>query len=143
MGDARVEGDLGRDRRERLGRRVDPGLVAEQRGELHQHLPDRAHGVGAGDPGPQPLEASVRMRDGALLLGVELGREDDVGVPGRGVLEHRDREDELRLAERLAPRRPAGEVADGVGVEQERGLQVSGREGVADLGRVAAVGGFR
>src|SRR5439155_16849616 len=115
-------------------------LVIEQGGELHEDLPYRPYVAGMRDPRTQPLEATVRVGDRALLLGVGLGRKDDVGVPGRRVLEHGYRDDELRLAERVAPRRPVREVADGVGVEEERRREASVREAVADRSGVATRG---
>ena len=74
VGDPRVERDLGRHRRQRLGGGVDPGLVAEPGGELGEDLPARANGARRRDVRAQPLQPAVGMGHGALLLGVRLGR---------------------------------------------------------------------
>ena len=100
--DPRVEGHLGCDRCEGVGRRLDPGLIAEQGGELGEHLPQGSHVARGRRSRAQALKPPVGVGDRALLLGVGLGGEDDVGVTGGAVLEHRDREHELRLAR--APR---------------------------------------
>ena len=81
-----------------------PHVEAEPLREVEQHLPLRPHLAGVPDRGPQPLEAAVGMRDGALLLGVGLGREHDVRVVDRRLAEELlVRDDEARLAQRVRP----------------------------------------
>ena len=77
------------------------------------------------------------MGDGSLLLGVGLGREDDVGVPASR--RPRTSRPRARTSPCRAPRssRARREVADGVGVDQERGVEAPVGEAVADPGRVA------
>ena len=58
--------------------------------------------------GPQPLHAPVRMHERALLLGVGLGGEDDVGVLADRVGQQRvDGDHGLRGAQRAVPQ-PSG-----------------------------------
>ena len=68
------------------------------------------------------------MGDRALLLGLALGRQDDVGVAAGGVAEHRDRDDEVGGAERLVPARRVGQVADRVGLPEDQPLELAGLE---------------
>ena len=133
-----VERDLGGDRGERLGRGLDPGLVAERGGELGQHLPDRAHLARARDRGAQALQAAVGVGDRALLLGVGLGREDDVGGLGRGVVEAGDRDHGPRLAQRLGPAGAVGQLADRVGAEAGRAVELAVEQALLDLLEAAA-----
>ena len=69
----------------------------------HQPGADLA-GVGDGDP--QPLQAAVGVHHRALLLGVGLGGEDDVGVLGQALGQHRGVGDDERGAS--AARAPTG-----------------------------------
>ena len=142
-GEAGVEGDLGGDGGEGVGGRGDACLVAERGGELGEHLPDRAHEAGAGDSGAQALQATVGMGDGALLLGVGLGREDDVGRLRGGVLEGRDREHGAGLVQRLGPARAVGQVADRVGVREDDAVELAVEQALLDLLEVAARLGVR
>ena len=79
------------------------------------------------------------MRDGALLLGVGLGAEDDVRGLGRGVLEVRDREHGARAAQRLGPAGTVGEVADRIRVDEDEAVELAVEEPLLDLLEPAAV----
>ena len=95
-------------RRDRAGR--DAEVVPGARGDVGDDLPAGAHAaarpgaLGAADRGAQALQAAVGVHERALLLGVGLGREDDVGVLAHGLGQHRLVGDHgLRGAERLPP----------------------------------------
>ena len=74
------------------------------------------------------------MGDGALLLGVALGGQVDVGGLGGGAGEHRDAERELRGAD-SARFQPSGSSKSRTGSTSPRisGLELAGLEGGADL----------
>ena len=80
------------------------------------------------------------MGDRALLLGVRLGGQNDVGVAARLVAEHRDRDDEVRGAECPLPALRVGQVADGVGLPEDQARQLAGLQGVLDLLGAPALG---
>ena len=69
----------------------------------------------------------------AVFLGVGLEREDDVGLGGGLVLEHREGDHVLGGAEGRGPGAGVGEVAQRVDAEEDQGLQLAGLKGRADL----------
>ena len=126
-----------RDRLEELRRRHRAAqhreVVAEARGEVGDDVPLRAHRVGPRDRRAQALHAPVGVRDRALLLGVGLGGEDDVGeLPQPLAEEVGVRDDGLGLLERRAPHAPVGQVAQRVGVHEVQRAEVAGGGGGAD-----------
>ncbi len=88
------------------------------------------------DRGAQPLQATVWVHDGALLLGGRLGGEDHVGVLGQAVGEHRRmRDDQAGMVHGGLPGGPVRKVAHRVGLEQVQGAHVAGVRGRrGDLG---------
>ena len=112
------------------------GVVVEALAEVGEHRPLAAHRVGPRDRRAQPLHAPVGVRDRALLLGVGLGREDDVGVLPEPLGEERGvRDDGLRARQRLLPQAPVGQVAQRVDVQQVERLELVGRRGGGDRAR--------
>ena len=130
-------GDLGEDRagahvvRQRRG--------PSRRAELDQHAATPPAPRRVPDRRAQPLQAAVRMGDRALLLGVGLGREDDVGVAldrlGAGTARARRRTPRPSASSQAA--RP-GWSRSGSDCEQVEGLHARRpRGGVARLGGAA------
>ena len=96
------------------------------------------------DRHPQALHAPVEVGDRALLLGIRLAGEDDVGVLAHGLGHHAlDRDHGLGGAERLLPQRAVGEEAHRVGVVEPDGRQLAGGQALGDPARVAAGLGVR
>ena len=95
------------------------------------------------DRSAQALEAAVGVHDRALLLGVGVGGEDDVGVFGQPLgKDARVGDDHAGLAKRALPQRAVGLIADRVGLEQVQSADVAVRGGLRDLpGAAAGVAG--
>jgi len=132
VGQPLVERHLGADRGEdvrgRLG--IDPG--AECRGDRVQEAPAGDHALGQRDVAPQALQAALGMGDGALLLRECLGRDDEVGEPGRLVLEGGDGDDE-GAGERPAPPVGVRVGPDRVGVDEQHRAELVRGESLLDL----------
>ena len=94
-----------------------------------------------GDRGADALQAAVGVGDGALLLGVRLGRDVDVGGLGGRAVEHRDAEGEVGGGEGGPPALGIVEVADRIDVGEDQGLDLARLERGADLGGRTPAGG--
>ena len=80
------------------------------------------------------MQAPVGVSDGPLLLGVGLGREDDVRVPlGRRAEKLLVDDDERGLSERLVPPLALGQLANGIAVEQVERADFAASRGLARL----------
>ena len=147
--EAGVEGHgLGDQRGDHRRGRAAPVPAPSRSHSSHEHAPAGAHLAGVAERLAHALEAPVGVRDGALLLGVDLGGEDHVGVlverlaaeAGEG--DHASRRAPSSALGRVgvsssssAPRAESGSPGGG-GVGQA-GLE---RRGAAHLAQPAAVG---
>ena len=125
----RVEGDLGGERGEDLARPSRAPVSSPSAAASSASTCQTGRTPPGAGPRAHALQAAVGVGDGALLLGVGLGGEDDVGVPGRRVLEHR--RSRATKSPGRAPRSSRGrrEVADRVGVDRGSRLELARRRG--------------
>ena len=142
VGNPGVERDLARDLGEHHRPGVERELVAERRRQLDQDLPAHPDSVGTRDRRAQPLQAAVRVGHRALLLGVALGGEHDVGAARRLVAEHRAGDHEVGVVERVPPTRAVAAVSDRVRVDEDHRRELVGVEQPRDLRRVGPRGGL-
>ena len=87
----------------------------------------------------QALQAPVGVHDRPVLLGVALGREDEVGVLADAVGEEGGvGDDRVGALERQLPPGAPGQVGDRIGVQEVQHAQLAPAGGGGDLGGVAA-----
>ena len=113
----------------------------EAQRQLGDHLPAGAHLARPRDRRAQALQAPVGVHDRALLLGVGLGREDDVGVLGDRLGQERGVGDDRARGAASARRHSSrvGQVAQRVGLQQVE-ASARPRERLGDRVRVAPAG---
>ena len=112
------------------GREVE--IVAEPRRELGRDPPVVHRGALGRDLAPDALHAAFEIGDRAGLLAPERAREEHVGALRRLGVEPVDHDDRVDRVERAPGERGVGEVADGVGAEQDQDADLAVGRGAQD-----------
>ena len=129
----------------RLCRRAQDPVAGDDRADLLQDFPGVAvlqriahhHGEGGEDfpvrtavadrlePGADLLDEAFGVREGAGLLGIGAGRQDDIGQPGRFRQEEFLDDEQVQLLQRLGGLHGQGQAPHWIFADDDHGLQLS------------------